>query len=286
MSTKVRDFALEVLKVTLVVPVVAAILAWIWNRITKAKWFDLPLNQRPWFIFSLVCIVMMAAIALTVWLWESRPFVRFRDSYRNDRWRLFGKLLLSLLIPILFAATVAFLISPGQVQDTEAEALFPQATELGAVFIRAFATNGKVDCPFSEDTPVGGPHGYVKITLQTYGTTVNQNAGWVMSFIRGADMSDQKQLRFLIRGEFGGEKIGIKIKDAHGVEIALMLDGQSYLRDNKITTDWQEASIPLSHFGNVDFQVVDSLTLFTDGSISLTKPQTIYVGGFRLLPTE
>ena len=87
-------------------------------------------------------------------------------------------------------------------------------------------------------------------------------------------------------GKRAAEKIGIKLKDARGTEVAVMLDGQPYLTERRITTDWQEVSIPLSHFGNVDLQMMDCLTLFSDGSMASTKPQTVYVGGFRLFASK
>lgn len=285
---KLRDVFIDYIMKTIVVagvaPATGVVLSWIWKRIARAQWPDLPVTLRPWFIFTLVYTLTTITISLTAWLWESRLVLRFHESYRDNGRRLLGKLLLSLLIPIPFAATAALLISPAQIHDTEGEELFPQASDLGPVFIRTFATNGQTEYQFVHDAQFGGPNGYAKITLTAYGSTAEQSAGWVFYFIRGSDISDQRQLRFFIRGKDGSEKIGVKMKDARGVEVAHMLNDESSLKE--ITANWQEASIRLSDFPNVDFQLMDSLTLFTDGSIAANKPQTIYVGGFRLLTSE
>lgn len=256
---------------------------WLGHTFVRLTWFDLPLRQRPWFLASLAYVLMAGVVLLTAWLWGIRPLARRWQIYRNNRRRFFTRLLFSITIPIPFAVSLAFLAVPLQLKDPAAEKLFPQASNLGPVFFRTFATNGEVSYEFIDETPVNGPHGYARIRMRANDNLLRDNAGWVLYFIRGADISDQKQLRFFIRGDSGSEHIGIKMKDAQGIEVSVMLEGQYLLQGKgQITSTWQEASIPLSHFGNVNFKVMDSLTLFTDGSIAGTVPQIIYVGGFSL----
>lgn len=260
---------------------------WFGRTLVRLTWFDLPLRQRPWFLASLVYVLTAGVVLLTAWLWGIGPLAGLRQVYQKNRRRFLVRLLFSIAIPIPFAVSLAFLVSPLQVEDDAAKKVFPQASDLGPVFFRTFATNGEVSYEFIDETPVNGPHGYAKIRLKANDDLLRDNAGWVLYFIRGADISDQKQLRFFIRGDSGSEHIGIKMKDAQGVEVSVMLGGQYLLQgQGQITTTWQEASIPLSHFGNVNFKVMDSLTLFTDGSIAATVPQIIYVGGFSLLKSD
>jgi hypothetical protein len=164
----------------------------------------------------------------------------------------------------------------------EAAKLFPQAADLGPTFIRPYATNGSVHYVFCQEAaPFGPENGYAKITFRLYGCTAEENGGWVIYLVRGADLSRYRQLGFLVRGEQGGEKIGIKAKDARGVEVLLLLD-DTYLRKGQISTSWQEATVPLDHFGNVDLSLMDNFSIFTTGFFMGTRPQTVYLGQFEL----
>lgn len=268
--------------------VIGGILAWILASLGPVK-IRLPHDMTPWFvgIFSYLLIAMVSG-AVT-WTWTSKRIVDFRELYRQDRWSLLLKLLFSLIIPIPLAITLVFWTAPARLDDPATENLFPQASDLGPTFIRTFGNNGKVNYQFFDNTPPGGPHGYARIELQANRADVEDNAGWVFYFTRGVDISNHKEIRFWIRGESGSEQIGIKMKDAQGNEISLKLDTHNqpqnmhYLPEDKITTEWREAKIPLENFPKVNFKVMDSMTFYTDGSMALTVPQTIYIGGFTLL---
>jgi hypothetical protein len=204
----------------------------------------------------------------------------FYKFYKEKRIWFFLKLVLSFLIIILLVFSLISLMFREMLPSPEVEKLFPQASGLGATLIRTYGTNGVANYTFHEEsTPFGPKDGYAKITFRTFGNTVDQNCGWVIFLLRGVDISNYKEFRFLIRGERGNEKIGIKAKDARGVEIPLMLEG-AYLRKGMITTDWQEVIVPLEDFGNVDFGLMDNFSIFTTGLMAGTRPQTIYVGNF------
>jgi hypothetical protein len=265
---------------------VAATEAILQHRGMNLQWPDVPWYQRPWFVAASIYVLILATFPFITYLWHFSLLEHLKESYSSNRSWFGARLLLSLIIPVPFAIGVAVGVSPPVDRDVAAAILFPQAADLGRVFIRTFASNGMVTYDFVNETPAYGPHGYAKITLRTNDGTAAQSAGWVLYLLRGSSIRDKEQLRFFIKGNAGGEKIGLKLKDADGTEVGVMLDGKPYLPDRKITTDWQEASIPLSHFGNVRLEIMDSLILFTDGSMALTEPQTVYVGGFQLLPLK
>ena len=208
---RVGEYTSDIIK-GIVTSAILGALPWLWSRITTLKWPDMPLNQRPWFVASLIYVLTIVALPLTLWIWRVHLLSYLRKIYYFQRQRFVVNLLLSLLVPIPFAVSVAILVAPREVRDAAAEILFPEASAFGPVFIRTFATNGKTEYQFVPETPISGPHGYARITLATYDDTVKQNAGWVLYFIRGADLSDQSQLRFFIRGEAGGGKDWHKTK--------------------------------------------------------------------------
>ncbi len=228
--------------------------------------------------------IITSALAF-VWLWAPAQFNRLSQYFH--RWCTSSFLLRSLF-------TLAIVASSGLVvareffeqsggETPEVYKLFPQAKQYGPAVIRTYATNGISLYSFHDESPPFGPqNGYAKITFHVYGN-VAQNAGWVVFLQRGVDISRFKELRFLIRGEKGNENIGIKAKDARGVEIELVLDG-TYLRHQGLSTTWQEADavVPLAHFGNVDFGLFENFSFFTTGVLAGPRPQTFYVGQFEL----
>lgn len=234
-------------------------------------------------IVSLTYFSIIAASSVLVWLWNLEILPNFRRYYYRERKPFFLTLFCTLVVQILliFAIILVFLHSKLPTSQ-EAEILFPQAAKLGPTLIRTYVTNGEVHYAFHEETPLFGPDGYAEITFKNYGRTVEQNSGWVIFLPRGSDISKYRQLRFLIRGEYGGEKVGIKAKDARGTEVALMLEEYHYLSEGKISTDWQEATIPLEDFANVDFGLMDNFSIYSNGQMAGTRPQTIYVGKFQL----
>ncbi len=245
--------------------------------------------QQFWLPVGLTYALTIAAVLVVVKILRFNIPVHLHSLYEGkgiwQRSLLSLALLGSLITPVALVATITpFFYSHQSSSSYEAQRLFPQAADIGPVLIRTHASNGEAYYSFFEDTPLFGPNSYVRITLRNYGTTEEQSSGWVYFFLRGADLGRYKALRFLIRGETGSEKIGITAKDSRGIEMGLILNDGPYLTNKSLTTEWQEATIPFTHFGNVDFSLVDNFGFFTRGDIAQTIPQTFYVGGFRLIP--
>lgn len=234
-------------------------------------------------IISLTSLSIIAAGAAVIWLWNLRILTRFRQYYLKEPRLFFVTLICTFLTLLLLMLVILLIFLNSQLPTSqEAEILFPQAAKLGPTLVRTYVTNAEIHYSFYEETPLFGPDGYAKITFKNYGRTVDYNSGWVLFLPRGSDISKYKQLRFLIRGENGDEKIGIKAKDARGTEVALALEESHYLPEGRISTNWQEVTVPLEDFANVDFGLMDNFSLYSNGQMAGTRPQTIYVGGFQL----
>lgn len=228
-------------------------------------------------IFALVVLVSLVVSLI----WQPNFLNTFSNLPRKNKFRFFIQLTLtSFILFLLLTAISLWPFSYSKFNTHEAEILFPQAAELGPVLIQTYASNGEAHYSFHTETPINGPDGYVKVTLKANNRYVENNAGWVMFLLKGSDISSYKQLRFRIKGEQGGEIIGIKAKDAKGRESYLMLD-EHYLA-NGVTNDWQQVSIPFEDFGDVDFSLIDNFSFFTTGDLAETRPQIIYLGEFQL----
>lgn len=249
-----------------------------WNKLFRLIYGK---PERFWIKFGITYITVIVVILVISWLWRLNFVKNICDSFGKKKIKFFIQLISSIIILAIFSISLLWLFYYDRFETYEAKILFPQPANLGPLFIRTYASNGEAYYSFYDETPINGPEGYVTITLQAYGRTIEHTAGWVIFLLRGADISGYKQLRFLIRGERGGEIIGVKAKDAKGVEVSLMLD-QRYLLEGKISTDWQLASIPFKDFGNVNFGLIDNFSFFVDGLMAETRPQTIFIGDFRL----
>jgi hypothetical protein len=226
-------------------------------------------------------IVLFIGIICFIWIGSS-IFNFFRSYFHKHKVHFCVNLFLSILVISILAVLLQSDFYSQRENIINASVLFPQADEFGPVFIQTYASNGAVSYLFFDETPINGPQGYAKITLKTNDYSVNSSAGWIMYLLKGADIrSRYNQLRFLIKGEEGGEEIVIKAKDAKGRENFLTLSGR-YLREGRITNDWQQASIPLDDFGDVDLTIIDNFSFATTGSMASTHPQTFYVGEFKL----
>jgi hypothetical protein len=232
--------------------------------------------MRVFSVFISAYIILFTILLLT----RTNLFAEISDIYNNSKISFYVRLAGVILVNIFFI--IIILLAFHEDRSLEAKALFPQGDKYGPILIRTYAANGEVNYFFNEKTPLQGPKGYAKITLKTYGKTEEYNCGWVLFLLKGVDISRYKEIRFKLRGERGNEAIGIKAKDAKGVEVSLLLE-RYYLINSKITPEWQQVSIPLDHFGKVDFGFMDNFSFFTNGRIAGTRPQTIYVGEFELL---
>ena len=243
------------------------------------------ITQKPewvWYKGFLIYLSFVIATILCGWLWHPKFFKYVRETYSKRLAYLLSKIAFSLLVFLPFTLFLTLIMFEDRLPNLEGKNLFPQAADMGPVFFRNYATNGIVRHKFiSENTAFGPKNGFVEIYFKLFGKSDDYNAGWVIYLLRGVDLSKYKTIRFLIRGEAGNEVIGIKAKDARGTEVQIELKGD-YLRKGKITTNWQEAIVPFSHFGRVEFNLMENFSIYTTGDLAETIPQKIYLGDFLL----
>lgn len=271
----------ELIAIIGTIAAIVALIDKIFNLGIWSKLFRL-IKENPiwlWTSGSIIYVSIIVTGFIFIWLWNPRLVSDFHETYNKRRTLFLIRLTCSLCIPLIFVIVLLLVFSPGG--SYEVSNLFPQAHKMGPALIRTYATNGEVNYSFHKETPPNGPDGYARITFKTNGKTAEDNCGWVFYLLKGIDFSNYKQLRFLIRGEHGDEVVGLKAKDAKGREVAVMLD-QHYLRDGSITANWQQAIVPLDHFGDVDFSLMENFSIFYNGLMAATRPQVIYVGEFQL----
>jgi len=247
-----------------------------WNQLFGAT------RGAPDWYWARVCLVCaeVATVSLALgFIWRIRIGRSIRLCYRESTIWFMLRCIGTMMLLGGFMLILLLIVPLPDMRGQYARILFPHV-EVGPIVFRTYANNGEAQYLVADRTPEYGPDGYARILLKTYGRTVEESCGWVAFFIRGTDFSDHRELRFLIRGERGGERIGVKAKDARGVEVSLILN-EHYLRKGGITTDWQEAIVPLEDFGNVDFGLMENVSIFTDGRLAGTRAQRIYVGRFE-----
>ena len=243
----------------------------------------------PWLLIRVVPVLFIFIILLLVitWFWIPSLYVRFSKFLRFFYASNLLRFLFSLVIAGILASSIFLAMGDIRIDTGDATRLykvFPQAEKYGPSSIEIYATNGSIEYDYHSESPAFGPEeGYFEINFRLWGDSEAHNAGWIIFLLNGVDISRFSELRFLLRGESGQEKIGIKAKDAHGVEVQLILD-EHCLRNENLSMTWQQAEVvvPLSYFGNVDFGFFENFSLFTTGPLVGTRPQTIYVGQFEL----
>jgi hypothetical protein len=231
----------------------------------RADWF--------WTKLGLLFITTATGMALMVLLWG-----RLKLGRASLYLKLLASALLTFLLSILaigMIAEIPYVSSMGEVA-----VLCPQCAQLGTCAIRTYASNGSADYSFDAKGEPRGPRGHAQITLRAFWPDEEQGAGWVIFLPRGSDLSSFQQLRFWIRGKKGSERIGVKVKDARGVEVPVRTI-DSYVLGGGITANWREVSIPFEAFPRVDFGLMDNISLYVSGESAGTEPQTIYIGGME-----
>src|SRR3954466_8482533 len=242
-------------------------------------------TQPAWLLVKLV-VITSVVMALMAVLWQ--PSRKMTGEVRKHRVvHLSLKLLASFSLSLLLSMLAIGLVSDsfywlGGTDPTEGVAVVcPQCAQLGTCAIRTYGNNGEAHYSIDAKGEPGGPRGHAKITLQAYRPDEEHGAGWVIFLPRGSDLGSFSQLRFWIRGEKGGEQIGVKVKDAQRVEVPVVLNSRYILGGTGITAKWSEASIPLQDFPLVKFELMDNFSIYVNGKLAGTEPQTIYVGGFE-----
>ncbi|MDP8263608.1 MAG: glucoamylase family protein [Candidatus Ancaeobacter aquaticus] len=105
-------------------------------------------------------------------------------------------------------------------------------------------------------------------------------AGW-WTALNKADYSAYDTFSFWVRGDFGGEKCTIGIKDVLWFETKLPID--RYL-ESGITGEWQKVVIPLSDFSDIhDWHSLDNISITFDYGKDSSNYGTIYFDNFELV---
>ena len=83
------------------------------------------------------------------------------------------------------------------------------------------------------------------------------------------DATDYKAISFWVKGEKGEENFALGIADKHWDEVGDSVKSEpigKYLKEGKITTGWQKATIPLDTF-SVEQKELASLAICFEGSV-------------------
>lgn len=230
--------------------------------------------------FAIVFVVLVVTLVLLAPVWAREVAAPIRALGKRSRRKLFAKVIASLgiLAGVAGGMTVVLMHDPVPLQ---LQRLLPQAKDVLAVAIRTYGTNGKASYEMMVGAGGLDPTNFARITFNPYGAAVEQNCGWMIFFVRGVSLGRFKEIRFLIRGSAGQEKIGLKAKDAHGAEVAVRLDDSRQIASGRIERTWQEVTIQFRRFGNVDFTLFDNLSVYVSGEMAGPGPQTIDVGAFE-----
>lgn len=110
-------------------------------------------------------------------------------------------------------------------------------------------------------------------------------SGWVTILVVGdqfVDISKYSQIRFKVRGERGGELFTVGLADQNWYEKQDLVQSpqiESYL-SNGVTTQWQEVTVPLSHFSNLKLEKIAMIGIHFN-----CRPEmegTVYIDDLRL----
>ena len=101
--------------------------------------------------------------------------------------------------------------------------------------------------------------------------------------VESFDASAWKYLSFWVKGEKGGEKSQLLIRDAHALNYMPQLKHK--LPD--ITTEWQKVVIPLEQFkGQVDLTALDNIGIAFGRDVGNLKGEIIYLDDFMFTNAE
>jgi len=109
-------------------------------------------------------------------------------------------------------------------------------------------------------------------------------SGWVTVLEVGdqyVDISKYSQIRFKVRGERGGELFTVGLADQRWYEMQDLVQSSQIERylPNGVTTQWQEVTIPLSHFSNLKFEEIAMIGIHFN-----CRPEmegTVYIDNLR-----
>jgi len=115
------------------------------------------------------------------------------------------------------------------------------------------------------DASAGGGVAYVPVASagpwiagRALRLTSSLPGGRVEVGLNGFDACYADQISFFIRGESGGERVSVGLRDVSGAEA--QVDVGSCLPAGRLTTDWQAAIIPLSRFAGIRLTALQAVT--------------------------
>jgi hypothetical protein len=257
---------------------VAALATFVENRQLLVD-FVLQLMSRPGLFWqragAVYPIVLVTAGLMSItcwWGWRTR-----------GRWRIPARIAVlaagTLLPSAVTAIGLVWMLAPSPEHDHDAARLFPQTVQRGGGWIRVYGSNGQATYNVV-DRQRRGPNAVANITFHAFGEDSEHSSGWVIFFLRGVSFQEFSVLKFDIRGHAGGERIGVKAKDAMGSETAIVLD-ERYMPGG-ITKAWREVRIPFKNFGRVRFDMLENVSLYSTGQMARRIPQTIAVRDFKM----
>lgn len=189
------------------------------------------LSRPGWFLVKFAWLLVIEAAGFAVIAASLRWIAQHGDMSLHSKIRRAALASVPVLIVLPLVAIAAIGLTAGGSYrlghphpSEDVAVVCPQCARLGTCGVFTYANNGEADYSVDPAGDPGGPRGHARITLQAYLPDVTHNAGWVIFLPPGVDLSEHKQLRFSIRGEKGGERIGVKAKDAHGVEVPVLVN--------------------------------------------------------------
>lgn len=101
--------------------------------------------------------------------------------------------------------------------------------------------------------------------------------------VESFDASSYKYLTFWLKGEKGGEKLSLLIRDTHA--LSYMPQVKEKIAD--ATTEWQKIVVPLGQFrGKADLKALDNIGLAFGPDVGNMKGDTIYLDTFMFTNIE
>jgi hypothetical protein len=240
------------------------------------------LIRRPglfWMRVAAVYVSVLATAALVggIWWWRHRLA---RGSLKSSRVPTAVTVIGTLIPPLVTAVGLIAVLAPSPEHDRDVARLFAQTARRGGGWIRVYGNNGQATYVVGDRGSGDGSDASAEITFHAFGDSHEYNSGWAIFFLRGVSFGEFKVLKFEIRGNAGGEQIGVKAKDAEGSEAALTVD-ERYLPGG-ITRSWREIKIPFTNFGRVKFDMLENVSLYSTGKMAGMAPQTISVRRFEM----
>lgn len=234
-------------------------------------------------------VVILALLLSVIWLWHSKKGIEIFKRFLSVRlFRLVGFLLPVILVPlILFIGPNRYVIfgSP-RLRGVVTGMLVP-------ISDFSWATNGTIVTTLLEEKETDGDS-VMKVSMALRGDKPYADAGWSMDLFRWSWLKlklthnpwfqGKHKISFYIRGEKGGEKVGVSMKSDRELSSpsGVASDEEKVSLDSigvSVTTNWQQVSVPFHRFYNVDPRRIRNVAFYTDASLmkSVGDSQIIYL---------